>query len=253
MFSGVLQASETAPSIVSGAFGATQARSYCASKYICSRCHQKFTPAQAGQHHYRDPKDGGRLVPLDYAAGTGKPVVTPLTRDDAIITYSRAHRLGAQGQRSVIDYFDLLPSLGIGGSGTRQEKQELLQADNHPIIDVRHDYLLVHPDSSPAEEIAVFRGRNNADLVADSLSDHQCDYNAFTVYRLERGRLRDVTQQVLPMPPDTDHFLYELPRFGTTIRVFRFDLNRASRRHVFDLQWRAGCFVKVRHRALFAF
>lgn len=152
----------------------------------------------------------------------------------------------AQARRhSVIDYFYLLPSLGIGGSGTRQEKRELLQADNRPVIDVRHDYLLVHPDSSPAEEIAIFRGRNNADLVADSLPDYQSDYNAFTVYRLKHGRLRDVTQQVLPMPPDTDHLLYELPRFGTTIRVFRFDLDRETRRHVFDLQWRAGRFVKI--------
>jgi len=58
----------------------------------------------------------------------------------------------AQAQRrSVIDYFYLLPWLGIGYHATRQEKRQLLQAEGHPIIDVRHDYLLVHPDSSPDE------------------------------------------------------------------------------------------------------
>ena len=161
-------------------------------------------------------------------------------------TPSDAYRVAAQAQRrSVIDYFVLLPWLGIGYQGTRQEKRRLLQAENHPIIDVPHDYLLVHPDSSPAEQIAVFRSRHQGDLIADSLPDFQSDYNNFTLFRLQNGRLRDVTRQMLPMPPETDHFLYELPRFGTTIRVFRFDIEKPSRRHVFDLQWRGGHFVKV--------
>lgn len=72
------------------------------------------------------------------------------------------------------------------------------------------------------------------------------DYNAFILFRLQNGRLRDVTRQMLPMPPQTDRLLYELPRSGTTIGVYRFNLDTQSRRHVFDLQWRGGRFVKVR-------
>jgi len=45
----------------------------------------------------------------------------------------------------------------------------LLQDENHPIIDLRHDYLLVHPDASPSEQITVFRARHKTDLLAVSL------------------------------------------------------------------------------------
>ena len=146
---------------------------------------------------------------------------------------------------SVLDYFSLLPSLGIGYGSTFQERRELLQPVNRPIVDVRHDYVLVHPDSSPAEQIAVFRTRNKPDLLAVSLPDFQSDYNDFTLYRLQNGKLRDVTREALPMPSDTGRLLYELPRFGTTIRVFRFNIETQSRRHVFDLRWRGDHFVKV--------
>ena len=50
---------------------------------------------------------------------------------------------------------------------------------------------------------------------------------------------------MLPMPADTDHLLYELPQIGTTIRVFRFNIETQSCRHVFDLQWHVGHFIKV--------
>lgn len=149
-------------------------------------------------------------------------------------------------RRNVIDYFYLLPSLGIGYRATRQEKRYLLRAEGHPIIDVRHDYMLVNPDSSPAEQIAVFRERGKADLLAVSMPDCESDYNYFALFRLQNGKLWEVTRRMLPMPPGTDRLLYELPRFGSTIGVFSFDLDTQSRRHVFDLQWRAGRFVKVR-------
>ncbi len=174
-------------------------------------------------------------------------LLSTTVRVDAKPLPSHASRIKAQAQRrSVIDYFYLLPSLGIGYHATRQEKRQLLQAESHPIVDVRHDYLLVHPDASPAEQIAVFRERGKADLLAVSMPDSESDYNYFALFRLQNGRLRDVTRQMLPMPPQTDRLLYEIPRFGTTIGVYKFNLDTQSRRHVFDLQWRGGCFVRVR-------
>ena len=148
-------------------------------------------------------------------------------------------------KRSVIDYFYLLPSLGIENAVGRQERRQLLEPESNPIIDMRHDYLQVHPDAAPAEEIAVFRAHGKPDLIADSSPDFKSDYNNFALYRLQNGSLRDVTRQVLPMPAGTDHLLYELPQFGTTIRVFRFNLNTQSRHHIFDLHWQRGRFVKA--------
>ena len=150
---------------------------------------------------------------------------------------------------SVVDYFNLLPFYGIEDTTTPKERRELLRPDRNPeanpIIDVRHDYLLIHPDSAPTEQIAVFRMHGKADLLAVSLPDFESDYNNFVLYRLHSGRLYDVTRQVLPMPPQTDSLLYELPRYGTTIKVFRFSLEKQSRRYAFDLQWRGGRFVKT--------
>jgi len=148
-------------------------------------------------------------------------------------------------QRTVLDYFRLLPWLGIGYPATRQNAQELLRPENNPVIDLRHNYLRVKPDSSPAEQIAVFRSKGKPDLLAVSLPDYERDYNTFVLYRLQNGKLRDVTDQTLPIAPQTGRYLYELPQFGTTIRVFKFSLETHSRRHVFDLQWRGGRFIKV--------
>lgn len=161
------------------------------------------------------------------------------------------HSVKTQPQRrSVIDYFNLLPSYGIGDSSTRQERHALLQLgtdpDTNPIIDIRHDYLVIHPDSSPVEQIAVFRARGKSDLLAVSMPDSQSDYNDFALYHLHNGKLRDVTCQMLPTPPQTDRLLYLVPEFGTTIRVFRFNIGDKAGRHAFDLQWRGGRFVKVR-------
>lgn len=150
---------------------------------------------------------------------------------------------------NVIDYFNLLPSYGIGDSTTRKQRRELLQfgtdPNTNPTIDVRNDYLLIHPDSSPAEQIAVFRARGKSDVVAVSDPDSENDYNNFALYRLQRGKLRDVTRQMLPVPPRLDNFLYVLPENGTVIRVFKFNMGDASGRHAFDLQWRGGRFVEV--------
>lgn len=32
--------------------------------YECTVCHMKLTPAQAKKNHYKDPMDGGKLVPV---------------------------------------------------------------------------------------------------------------------------------------------------------------------------------------------
>lgn len=150
-----------------------------------------------------------------------------------------------QTRRSVIAYYFLLPSLGLGNTTTPRERRALLQPKSKPIIDVSHDYLQVRPDSAPPEQIAVFRFRGT-DLIAASSPDFQSDYNAFHLYRLRNGKLRDVTRQELPVRARTNNFLYELPRTGTTIRVFAFDLQAQTRRPAFNLLWRNGRFVKTR-------
>ena len=78
-----------------------------------------------------------------------------------------------------------------------------------------------------------------------SAPDYQSDYNGFALYRLRNGKLEDVTEKELPVPVRVDQYLYEVPRIGTTIRVYKFDLSKQSRHHAFDLKWRRGRFVKT--------
>ena len=154
----------------------------------------------------------------------------------------RAFSKDSAKRHNVLDYFFLLPAIGISGYEGKQ-RRELLKAPYEPIIDLPHDYISVNPDSSPREQIAVFRYKG-AELVAQSAPDYQSDYNGFALYRLRNGKLREVTAQELPVPARAGNYLYELPRIGTTIRVYSFDLNKQTRRHAFDLVWRGGKFVK---------
>lgn len=155
---------------------------------------------------------------------------------------ARPRQTASAKRLNVLDYYFLLPYIGIGGNETRSEKRELLRPENKPVIDLRRDYLRVNADSSPPAQITVFRG-GGADVVAQSAPDFQSDYNNFALYRLQNGKLRDVTKQILPVPVRQNRFLYELPRVGTTIRVFAFHLETQSRKPAFDLLWRRGRFV----------
>lgn len=154
-------------------------------------------------------------------------------------------------RRSVLDYYYLLPYLGNFGNDTRREKSELLKPSSNegftPIVDLRHDYIEVGPDSAPVEQIAVFRS-GGPDLIATSSPDYESDYNGFQLWRLQNGKLRDVTRQVLPFPVRPNELAYELPRVGTTIHVFRFSLEPKTRKPAFDLLWRRGRFVMQRPR-----
>lgn len=153
---------------------------------------------------------------------------------------SKAKRL------SVMDYYFLMPFIGSDHEETAREETRLrrasLRSKYKPVIDLRHDYLSMQPDSAPRVQIAVFRGA--ADVVAYSSPDFLGDNNIFALYRLKSGKLRDVTKQLLPVPVREDRFLYELPRVGTTIHVFSYDMGKESRKPAFDLRRRGGRFVK---------
>ena len=46
-----------------------------ATMYQCQKCHMKVSAAMAKKDHYKDPMDGGKLVPVPAkAAPSGKPM-----------------------------------------------------------------------------------------------------------------------------------------------------------------------------------
>ena len=44
-----------------------------AKSYECAKCHMKFTAAQAKKDHYKDPMDGGKLMPAAAAPKKAMP------------------------------------------------------------------------------------------------------------------------------------------------------------------------------------
>ena len=40
------------------------AKKIVATTYQCSKCHMVYTAAQAKKYHFKDPMDGGTLVPV---------------------------------------------------------------------------------------------------------------------------------------------------------------------------------------------
>ena len=43
-----------------------------ATSYRCSKCHMTYTAAQAKKDHYKDPMDGGTLLPVAPKAASKK-------------------------------------------------------------------------------------------------------------------------------------------------------------------------------------
>ena len=175
-----------------------------------------------------------------------KTVLLTVAASLAVLTFNVAPRASAKDKakrHTVLDAFYLLPYVG-NALQSKAQRRELLNRKNKPILDLKNDYIEVNPDSYPPQQVAIFRYRG-AELVATSTPDSVSDYNNFHLYRFGNGQLRDVTKKELPAPARTDNYLYQLPRTGTTIRVYQFDLSKQSRQHTFDLQWRGGKFVKA--------
>lgn len=147
-------------------------------------------------------------------------------------------------RHSVLDYFYLLPFVGNTPKTTAERRELLSHPDKH-ILDLKNDFIEVETDSYPPLQAAVFRYQG-AELVAVSVPDYRSDYNAFHLYRLRNGRLQDVTAKELPMPARTNDYLYEVPRYGTTMRVYRIDLENQRRYPAFDLKWRGGKFIPIK-------
>ncbi len=152
---------------------------------------------------------------------------------------------GDAKRHSVLDYFYLLPNVDLDNASTKERSSSL----KYPgaVVDVAHDYIRANLDSSPPQQVAVFRYRGT-ELVAVSIPDYGGDYKLFQLFRLRNGKLVDVTKKELPVPARLNNYLYELPRYGTTIRVFKFDLDKQTHHRAFDLAWSGGKFHKVAAR-----
>ena len=149
-------------------------------------------------------------------------------------------------RRSVLDYFKMLPSSWFSESGQSRMKQlregfnSQIPASRRCVVDLKNDFLRFNADAMGLMDVAVFRfqGRDTVGV----LNDYEGTTLSF--WRERNGRLVDVTKQVLPFRirgPVT----HELPRVGTTIRVWKGGWpNKPTRRAAALFRWRGGHFVR---------
>lgn len=151
----------------------------------------------------------------------------------------------ASGARhTVLQFYNLLPSNPYFMGGNRAQYIDKKQGWVNVVVDISHDYLRSGGEAGqPQLTLAVFRFRGQELLGVSSSYEMGSDLN---FYRLQSGRLRDVTRQVLPLHvPETQHAI--LPRVGTTIRMESGDDEHDdSGRYLYSLLWRNGRFVKTR-------
>jgi hypothetical protein len=141
----------------------------------------------------------------------------------------------APRRHTVTQFFNLLPARYFAGISRREK------LGKKPVIDRAHDYMETRGEGDDAAlDIRVFRfaGQETVGVFVT----HADGGGELNFYRLQNGRLRDVTLQVLPRPFKQQ--VAELPRTGTTLRVLN---RRASGMKpgtvASNLEWRGGRFV----------
>lgn len=136
--------------------------------------------------------------------------------------------------RTVVDYFRLLPRRYTEG-----EPQHLLR--NTITTDLKNDYLQTAGDAGqPGFTTTLFR--HNGRVLVALRADYEMG-SSLKLLRYEGGQWRDVTKAILPVRYNENN-IYELPRYGTTIEVYKGEGEGHDERgrRLYSLDWKNGAF-----------
>lgn len=144
---------------------------------------------------------------------------------------------------TVLDYYRLLPNKYFEASEEERIKW-MLDPRRGAIVDVKNGYLYAPGDGAQTcIYVCLFKKSDKSYLIAVKTHPPDTDEDTYLdFYVLKSGKLLDVTKTVLPVPVN-EELKYELPRYGTTIRV----RNKAGRR-IYDLLWASDRFTLKRGR-----
>jgi hypothetical protein len=114
----------------------------------------------------------------------------------------------------------------------------MLDPKRGAIVDVANGYLFAPGDGAQTDIFTcLFKRSDGSYLVAVGYNNNDEVFEPFLdFYIYTRGRLRNVTKSVMPLPFSRSLY-YELPRYGTTINV----TNKAGRK-LYDLVWNRHVF-----------
>jgi hypothetical protein len=131
--------------------------------------------------------------------------------------------------RTVVDYYMLLPQRYF-----EIDRRSLLNPKYGAIVDVKNGYLRPwHDGAQIGWEMCLFKRLDGSYLFAVSWHEGPDDGwdPSLDFFSYQNGRLVDVTRSTLPQR-FSEKLGYELPRYGTTIRVVT-----ESGKQVYDLVW----------------
>ena len=140
--------------------------------------------------------------------------------------------------KTVLDYYLLLPEKYFEANKEQRVKW-MLDFGRGAIVDIKNGYLYAPGDGAQTPiYVCLFKRPRGLPLVA--VKSHEPDTRAYThldFYEYKNGTLVEVQKGVLPVKVN-ENFKYELPRYGTTIKV-----TDQRGRKLYSLHWSGRRFV----------
>jgi len=144
--------------------------------------------------------------------------------------------------KTVKDYYLRLPKKYFEAN-QEQRVNWMLNPKRGAIVDIKNGYLYAAGDGAQTDiYVRLFKRPDGAYLIA--VKTHAGDTEALTYmdfYLHKDGQWMDQTKLVLPIKIN-DEFRYEMPRYGSTIKV----TNKRGKR-LYDLIWTKGVFELKRN------
>lgn len=176
----------------------------------------------------------------------------------AVVTFVLSTGAAAQanGPKTVIDYFSLLPDKYFTLEGCMREsdkdcskaRAEYLKTYTE-VEDIANGYFKGGCDGAQScIEMAIFKRPNGTYLVGLATSGEMI--NDFYFLNYTAGKWANVSSTAIP--GFSKNNWYELPRVGTTVRVYAkkitergpdYEISERGRK-LYDLEWKSGRFVK---------
>lgn len=148
----------------------------------------------------------------------------------------------AQPPHTVVDFYLLLPSDYFerenDGRHRPKERLALCSGREEGIVDIPHGYLFAAGDGAQSDlTVCLFKRPDRTYLVGVGQDSHPDLAPFLDFYEYKAGRLHKVTRAVLPVPFNPK-LSYQLPRYGTTIRV-----TNSTGKSIYDLVWQGRKFT----------
>lgn len=173
----------------------------------------------------------------------------------AVVLLLCANLASAQQPKTVLDFMKLLPEKYFNYEGCdKATDRDCSRAQRQyietylEINDTANGYLKAGCDGAQAcIEMALFRRPDSTYIIAIRTLQEIFDENHFLTYR--NGKWTDVSKAVVPQFSTRNE--YELPRVGTTVKVYRkkviekgpdYEVTERGAK-LYDLVWSAGKFT----------